>query len=135
MADDTPRKPIVTEARTTYLPLLNGGRIAIDVNWNAEVMPCKFLRLTFPGGGQGIVKKSDLVTMLMFFADPTEMEALIAKSMKPVHSYETILGIQATKAIAIGEKINIPVSVHYPADGEGPVRIFTKQSNIVLPRS
>jgi len=135
MADNTARKPIVTEARTTYLPLLQGGRIQIDVNWNADVMPCKVLRLTFPGGGTGLVKKTDLVTMLMFFADPTEMEALIVKSMKPVHSYETILGITATKEIHTGDKINLPISVHYPADGDGPVRIFTKQSNVIVPRS
>jgi len=128
---DTPslatRKPIITEARTMYLPMLTGGgRIQVDVNWNADVMPCKVLRLTFPGGNACLVKKTDLVSLLMFFADPTEMEALIAKSMKPVHSYDTILGIRTTKAIGAGENIRIPVSIHYPADGDGPVQIFTK---------
>jgi hypothetical protein len=83
------------------------GKLEVDVNWTPSVVPCKKIRIKFEGKEQ-ILDHADFYSMLMFFGNDQEQEALIPSKKREMVLIERMLHIKATKDMKAGEMITVP---------------------------
>lgn len=83
------------------------GKLAIDVNWDLSVVPCKEIRVRF-GDYEEIIDRGELMSLLMLFGNDEEQEKLIPVERTEMVRVERLLHIKATKNLKKGEFITVP---------------------------
>ena len=95
-----------------------GGKndLIIEVNYSDDpnVTRCQILKVNYPDGSIGYLKRDYLMAMLFSIGRPVDQVSLIPKKIQTVRKYQTILGITANKNIQAGEKINVKVDIPLP---------------------
>lgn len=105
----------------------------IEVNWNPKdpkSNDCKLVKFTFPNGDTTVIKREHLISMIFTFGTEDQQRNMIPQRITEQTFYKTVLGIKATKDIAKGEMINVPVQIPLPArehDVIGSIKSIKKQ--------
>lgn len=109
----------------------------IEVNRNPKdpkSNDCQLITFIHPDGSETTVKREHLMSMIFAFGTEDQQKRLIPQKISQVRFLKTVLGIRATKAIAKGEMINIPVDLKLPSIEEeviGSIKQFAdKHSKI-----
>lgn len=89
----------------------------VEVNRNPKdpkSNECKLVIFTHPDGTETTVKREHLISMLFTFGTEDQQRNMIPQRITEQTFYKTVLGIKATKDIAKGEMINVPVQIPLP---------------------
>lgn len=95
--------------------------LKIEVNWDTKdekTNNCKYLRLIFPDGSTGLVKKETFNAFLFTIGNEEEQRKLIPQVTRKTRWYETVVGVKATKDIKKGEEITFPIKLSLPTIDE-----------------
>ena len=95
-----------------------GGRndLVFEVNYDdtPKVQGCKILRVTYPDGSKGYLRRDYIHSMLFAISEAEQQRELIPAKIQIIRKYQTMLGITAQKNIKKGEKINVMVDIPLP---------------------
>ncbi len=89
----------------TYTKFEKNG-VEVEVNWNDEVKPCKFIKFKI-GNEEAIIPNGDFYAMMMVFGSPEQQEILIPVKETTVKPVTSLLKIRAKKDIKKGEMITV----------------------------
>lgn len=95
--------------------------LLIEVNWDAKDSKsndCQLLRFHYPNGDVATIKRDDFNAILFLIGTPSQQRDLVPQKVETIRNIETTLGIKATKNIAKGEMINVPVKIPIPHDSQ-----------------
>lgn len=113
----------------------------IEVNWNPDdktTNKSKVLRFTFPDGKTAFIPRQQMQEILFAIGTPKDQQRMIPQKLTKVRWYETVLGIKATKNIAKGQMINVPVKISLPTVEEEIIAELKKEnrnkSGIIVPK-
>jgi hypothetical protein len=81
--------------------------LTVEVNWNDEVKPCKFIKFKI-GEHEAIIPNGDFYGMMMIFGTPEQQEALIPVKESKIRMVTSLLKIRAKKDLKRGEIIVVP---------------------------
>lgn len=95
------------------------GNMAVEVNYNEEVKPCKLIKFTFtdPKTKKQVVETIDhgeLYSLLMLFGNDKEQEALIPTTKTELRVIERLLHVRAKKDMKEGDVITFPYRYAIP---------------------
>lgn len=93
------------------------NELKLEVNWNPKEEKsneCKLIRFTFPNGETSTIKREHLFSILFACGTDDQQRKSIPQRITKSRSYQTVLGIKATKNIKAGEMINVPVNIPLP---------------------
>jgi hypothetical protein len=92
------------------------NHLKAEVNWNPDdpdTNLSQVIKFVCPNGEEVMVKREHLNEILFALGSPEEQRSMIPQTIQTVHHLQTVLGIRATKDIAKGEMINIPVDMPF----------------------
>lgn len=92
--------------------------LQLEVNWSPKdkaTNECKFIRVHFPDGKVGTIKKEHLNAALFAFGTAEEQRKMVPQTTKRVKWYETVVSVQAKKDIRKGEAITFPIKITLPS--------------------
>ena len=82
----------------------------LEVNWNDMVKDCKYIKLTM-NGQTSVISKEDYMFLAFMIADEDEQQTLINPNLTFTENRQTMISVQATRDIAKGDSLNIPVTI------------------------
>lgn len=89
----------------------------VEVNRNpkdSKSNDCQYIIFVHPNGTETTIKREHLMSMIFAMGTEEQQRQLIPQRITETKFYKTILGIKATKDIAKGEMINVPVQIPLP---------------------
>lgn len=90
----------------------------IEVNRNPKdekSNECQLITFVHPDGSETTIKREYIMSMIFAMGTEEQQQKLIPQKISQVRFLKTTLGIKATKDIAKGEMINIPVDLKLPS--------------------
>ena len=108
---------MITSHEKLKVPDQGGNKdLIFEVNYSdqPEVQNCQMLRVTYPNGSKGYLKREHLMSVLFAIGRSEDQRNLIPQKLATIRKYKTILGITAKKDIKRGEKINVEVDTPLP---------------------
>lgn len=89
----------------------------IEVNRNPKDKTsndCQLIIFVHPDGTETTIKREHVMSMVFAMGTEEQQRNLIPQRITETRFYKTVLGIKATKDIAKGEMINVPVQIPLP---------------------
>ena len=108
---------MITSYEKLKVPDQGGNNsLVFEVNYSdqPEIQNCQMLRITYPNGSLGYLKREHLMSLLFAIGRPEDQINLIPAKITTIRKYQTMLGITAKKDIKKGEKINVQVDIPLP---------------------
>lgn len=88
--------------------------LTVEVNWNSNVVPCKFIRFQL-GGKEVIINREDFYAMMILFADDKQMDDLIPVIETKVRAITRLLKVRTKKDMRKGEVMAFPYTYYVEA--------------------
>ena len=112
--------------------------LIFEVNYSdqPEVQNCQTLKITYPDGTHGYLKREHLMSVLFAIGRPEDQRKLIPQKLVTIRKYQTMLGIVAKKDIKKGEKIDVEVDIPLPPIEQeiiSEAKNLLAKSNIIVP--
>lgn len=97
------------------------GKMAVDVNWQEDVIPCKLVRFTWENSHgeieQETIERDELYSLLMLFGNDEQQEKLMPVRKTEMVLIERMLHIRVRKNLRAGEYLTVPYQYSITKEG------------------